>query len=431
MATGTGSAHRAVEAVWRIESARIIAGLAGLVHDVGLAEELAQDALLAALEQWPSQGIPANPGAWLMLTGRHRAIDRIRRDERLRDKLALLGREAAVAAGQPTSPPEFDAVIDDDAIDDDLLRLMFISCHPVLPTEARIALTLRLLGGLTTEEIARGFLVPEPTIAKRITRAKRTLADKEVPFEVPPRAELPARLSSVLEVLYLVFNEGYSAMAGDYWMRPALCNEALRLGRVLAGLMPAEREVHGLVALMEIQASRIPARLGADGLPVPLPEQNRGRWDQLLIRRGFTALLRAQRLGGPPGPYVLQAAIAACHAQARTAEETDWQQIAALYQGLAALTASPVVELNRAVAVAMADGPEHGLRIVEGIAGESALVGYHHLPSVRGDLLARLGRHAEAAGEFRRAASLTKNAAERAALAKRAADCDARDSHPE
>ena len=434
MTTGTGSAHvagaaeamRAVEAVWRLESARIIAGLAGLVHDVGLAEELAQDALVVALEQWPSQGIPANPGAWLMLTGRHRAIDRIRRDERLRDKLALLGREMAVAAGQPASPPEFDAVIDDDAIDDDLLRLMFISCHPVLPMEARIALTLRLLGGLTTEEIARGFLVAEPAIAKRITRAKRTLADRGVPFEVPPRADLAARLSPVLEVLYLVFNEGYSAMAGDDWMRPALCGEALRLGRVLAGLMPDEREVHGLVALMEIQASRIPARLGAGGLPVPLPEQNRGRWDQLLIRRGFTALLRAQRLQGPPGPYVLQAAIAACHARARTAQETDWQQIAALYGGLAALTSSPVVELNRAVAVAMADGPEHGLCIVEGLTAEPALAGYHHLPSVRGDLLARVGRHAEAAGEFRRAASLTKNAAERAALAKRAADCDAR-----
>jgi RNA polymerase sigma factor (sigma-70 family) len=417
-------AHRAIEAVWRIESARIIAGLAGLVRDVGLAEELAQDALVAALEQWPVQGIPASPGAWLMLTGRHRAIDRIRRDERLRGKLALLGREAADA--QLDTPPEFDAVIDDDAIDDDLLRLMFIACHQVLSTEARIALTLRLLGGLTTEEIARGFLVPEPTIAKRITRAKRTLADRGVPFEVPPRAELPARLSSVLEVLYLVFNEGYAAMAGEDWMRPALCNEALRLGRVLAGLMPAEAEVHGLVALMEIQASRIPARLGDDGLPVPLPEQNRGRWDQLLIRRGFTALLRAQRLDGPPGPYVLQAAIAACHARARTAAETDWRQIAALYEGLGALTASPVVELNRAVAVAMADGPEQGLRVVDGLAGEPALAEYHHLPSVRGDLLARLGRHAEAAGEFRRAASLTRNAPERTALEKRATDCDAR-----
>ena len=423
---GTEPAHRAVEAVWRIESARIIAGLAGLVRDVGLAEELAQDALVAALEQWPARGIPANPGAWLMLTGRHHAIDRIRRDERLREKLSLLGREATLRASQSAGPPEFDAVIDDDAIDDDLLRLMFIACHPVLSTEARIALTLRLLGGLTTEEVARGFLVPEPTIAKRITRAKRTLADEDVPFEVPGRAELPGRLSSVLEVLYLVFNEGYSAMAGDDWMRPALCNEALRLGRVLAGLMPAEPEVHGLVALMEIQASRIPARLSADGLPVPLLEQNRGRWDHLLIRRGFTALLRAQRPGGPPGPYVLQAAIAACHAGARTAVETDWPRIAALYRGLAALTPSPVVELNRAVAVAMADGPEHGLRIVDGLAGEAALAGYHHLPSVRGDLLTRLGRHTEAAAEFRRAASFTRNSAERAALVRRAADCDAR-----
>ena len=315
---------------------------------------------------------------------------------------------------------------DDERIDDDLLRLMFISCHPVLSTEARIALTLRLLGGLTTEEIARGFLAPEATIAKRITRAKQTLASKEVPFEVPPPEQRAARLASVLEVLYLVFNEGYSAMAGDDWMRPALCTEALRLGRVLAGLMPAEPEVHGLVALMEIQASRIPARLGPDGLPVPLPEQNRGRWDQLLIRRGFTALLRAQRLGGPPGPYVLQAAIAACHARARTAADTDWQQIAALYHALAALAPSPVVELNRAVAVAMADGPERALKIVDGLAAGPELAGYHHLPSVRGDLLARLGQYAEAAGEFRRAAALTQNVPEQTVLLRRAADCDAR-----
>src|SRR5487761_407556 len=423
MTTGAEPARRAIEAVWRIESARIIAGLAGLVSDVGLAEELAQDALVAALEQWPAQGIPANPGGWLMLTGRHRAIDRIRRDVRLRGKLVLLGREAA--DGQLANPPEFDAVIDDDAIDDDLLRLMFIACHPVLSTEARIALTLRLLGGLTTEEIARGFLVPEPTIAKRITRAKRTLAERGVPFEVPPRAELPARLSSVLEVLYLVFNEGYSAMAGEDWMRPALCNEALRLGRVLAALMPAEAEVHGLVALMEIQASRIPARLGPDGLPVPLPEQNRGRWDQLLIRRGFTALLRAQRLGGPPGPYVLQAAIAACHARARTGAETDWRQISLLYEALAVLTPSPVVELNRAVAVAMAGDIEAGLRITEELAAGAELAGYHHLPSVRGDLLAKLGQYGQAAGEFRRAAALTKNNPERTMLLRRADDCDA------
>ena len=424
MTTDTAAAHRAIEAVWRIESARIIAGLAGLVRDVGLAEELAQDALVAALEQWPAEGIPANPGAWLMLTAKHRAIDRIRRNQRLGDKLNLLGRE--LEAAQQGAPAEFDAVLDDGKIDDDLLRLMFISCHPVLPVEARIALTLRLLGGLTTEEIARGFLAAEPTIAKRIVRAKQSLASRHVPFEVPPPADRPARLASVLEVLYLVFNEGYSAMAGDDWMRPALCTEALRLGRVLAGLMPAEPEVHGLVALMEIQASRIPARLSPAGLPVPLPEQNRGRWDHLLIRRGFTALLRAERLGGPPGPYVLQAAIAACHARARTAAETDWEQIAALYQTLAALTPSPVVELNRAVAVAMADGPERGLQIVDRLATETVLAGYHHLPSVRGDLLARLGRYREAAGEFRNAASLTRNIPERTALLRRAAECDAR-----
>jgi predicted RNA polymerase sigma factor len=419
-----GTAHRAIEAVWRLESARIIAGVAGLVRDVGLAEELAQDALVAALEQWPAEGIPANPGGWLMLTARHRAIDRIRRNERLAGKLNLLGRDLETA--QHDCPPEFDDVLDEGKIDDDLLRLMFISCHPVLSTEARIALTLRLLGGLTTEEIARGFLAAEPAIAKRIVRAKQTLASRQVPFEVPPPADRPARLASVLEVLYLVFNEGYSAMAGDDWMRPALCAEALRLGRVLTGLMPAESEVHGLVALMEIQASRIPARLSPAGLPVPLPEQNRGRWDQLLIRRGFTALLRAQEVGGPPGPYVLQAAIAACHARARTAADTDWPQIAALYQALAVLAPSPVVELNRAVAVAMADSPERALQIIDGLAAEPALAGYHHLPSVRGDLLTRLGRHGEAADEFRRAASLTRNIPERTVLLQRAIDCDAR-----
>ena len=424
MTTGTAAAHRAVEAVWRLESARIIAGLAGLVRDVGLAEELAQDALVAALEQWPAEGIPANPGAWLMLTAKHRAIDRIRRNERLGRKLALLGRELETT--QDGAPPEFDDALDEGKIDDDLLRLMFIACHPVLSTEARIALTLRLLGGLTTEEIARGFLAAEPTIAKRIVRAKRTLASRQVPFEVPPPAERPARLASVLEVLYLVFNEGYSAMAGDDWMRPALCTEALRLGRVLAGLMPAEPEVHGLIALMEIQASRIPARLTPAGLPVPLLEQNRGRWDQLLIRRGFTALLRAERRGGPPGPYVLQAAIAACHARAHTATDTDWEQIATLYQALAALAPSPVVELNRAVAVAMTDGPGRGLEIVDGLAAEPALASYHHLPSVRGDLLTKLGRYHEAASEFRRAASLTRNIPERTVLLQRAAECDAR-----
>jgi predicted RNA polymerase sigma factor len=423
MTTGTAAAHGAVEAVWRLESARIIAGLAGLVRDVGLAEELAQDALVAALEQWPAEGIPANPGGWLMLTARHRAIDRIRRNERLGGKLDLIGRELETT--QQGVPAEFDAVLDEERIGDDLLRLMFISCHPVLSTEARIALTLRLLGGLTTEEIARGFLAAEPTIAKRIVRAKRTLASKQVPFEVPPAADRPARLASVLEVLYLVFNEGYSAMAGDDWMRPALCTEALRLGRVLAGLMPAEPEVHGLVALMEIQSSRSPARLDPAGQPVPLAEQNRGRWDQLLIRRGFTALLRAEQLGGPPGPYVLQAAIAACHARARTAEDTDWEQIALLYQALAAVAPSPVVELNRAVAVAMAGRPQRALEIVDVLAGEPALTGYHHLPSVRGDLLARLGRHGEAADEFRRAASLTRNIPEQTVLLQRAADCDA------
>src|SRR5689334_21464418 len=385
----TQAAHRAIEAVWRLESARIIAGLAGLLRDVGLAEELAQDALVAALEQWPADGIPANPGAWLMLTARHRAIDRIRRNERLAGKLNLLGRE--LETGPHAAPAEFDDVLDEGRIDDDLLRLMFISCHPVLSTEARIALTLRLLGGLTTEEIARAFVVPSV-------------------------AERPGRLASVLEVLYLVFNEGYSAMAGDDWMRPSLCGEALRLGRVLAELMPAEPEVHGLVALMEIQASRLAARLDSDGLPVPLPEQNRGRWDQLLIRRGFTALLRAQELGGVPGPYVLQAAIAACHARARDAADTDWEQIALLYRALGAVAPSPVVELNRAVAVAMAFGPERGLEVVDGLAAERALAGYHHLPSVRGDLLARLGRDGEAAEEFRRAAALTRNVPERTVL---------------
>jgi RNA polymerase sigma factor (sigma-70 family) len=417
----TAAAHRAVEAVWRLESARIIAGLTGLIRDIDLAEELAQDALVAALEQWPAAGMPPNPGGWLMLTAKHRAIDRIRRNERLGAKLGQIGRELAQAA----EAADFDAVLDTEAIDDDLLRLMFISCHPVLSADARIALTLRLVGGLSTEEIARGFLVPEPTIAKRIVRAKHTLADRNVPFEVPPPADRPARLASVLEVLYLVFNEGFAAMAGDDWMRPALCTEAVRLGRVLAGLMPTEPEVHGLVALMELHASRFGARLGPAGEPVPLLEQNRGRWDQLLIRRGFTALLRAERAGGGrPGPYVIQAAIAACHARARTAAETDWAQIAALYQVLAVLTPSPVVELNRAVAVAMASGPAAGLEIVDVLAAEPALTTYHHLPSVRGDLLARLGRHDEAVAEFRRAAALTRNAPERAALERRAASLD-------
>jgi predicted RNA polymerase sigma factor len=430
VAADTGAAHRAIEAVWRLESARIIAGLAGLLRDVGLAEELAQDALVAALEQWPAEGIPANPGAWLMLTARHRAIDLIRRNERLGGKLNLLGRELETAAPAEAAPAEFDDVLDEGRIDDDLLRLMFVACHPVLSTEARIALTLRLLGGLTTEEIARAFLAAEPTIAKRIVRAKKTLADRRVPFEVPSSAARPGRLASVLEVIYLVFNEGYAAMAGDDWMRPSLCGEALRLGRVLAGLMPGEAEVHGLVALMEIQASRLAARVDAEGLPVPLPEQNRGRWDQLLIRRGFTALLRAQGLGSAPGPYLLQAAIAACHARARDAAETDWEQIALLYRALGAVAPTPVVELNRAVAEAMAFGPDRGLELVDGLAGAAALAGYHHLPSVRGDLLARLGRDAEAAAEFRRAAALTRNVPERTVLLRRAAECDARGLRP-
>jgi RNA polymerase sigma factor (sigma-70 family) len=423
--SGTAATRHAVESVWRMESARIIAGLIRLVRDIGLAEELAQDALVAALEQWPVDGIPPNPGAWLMLTAKHRAIDRIRRNERLGDKLRLLGRE--VEAEQHRLEEEFDAVLtEDENLGDDLLRLMFISCHPVLSAEARTALTLRLVGGLSTQEIARGFLATVPTIAKRIVRAKKTLADKHVPYVVPSAAERPARLASVLEVLYLVFNEGYSAMAGDDWMRPALCHEGLRLGRVLAELMPTEPEVHGLVALMEIQASRLPARLGPDGMPIPLAEQNRGRWDQLLIRRGFAALIRTEPLGVPPGPYVLQAAIAACHAHAHTAAETDWQRIATLYNTLAVLQPSPIVELNRAVAVAMVSGPEEGLAIVDRLAAQPALDGYHHLPSVRADLLAKLGRHAEAAAEFRKAADWTTNIPERSVLLRRAADSASR-----
>jgi len=394
----------ALEAVWRIESARLIAGLTRMVRDVGLAEDLAQDALVAALEKWPESGVPDNPGAWLMATAKNRAIDLIRRNALLERKHEELGR------GIEERTPDFDSALDD-PIGDDLLRLVFISCHPVLSTEARVALTLRLLGGLTTEEIARAFLAPEPTIAQRIVRAKRTLAEARVPFEVPRGADLAARLSSVLEVIYLIFNEGYSATAGDDWMRPALCEDALRLGRILAGLMPDEPEVHGLVALMEIQASRSRARVGPAGEPVLLLDQDRARWDQMLIRRGLAALARAG-----DGPYALQAAIAACHARAKTAAETDWPRIAALYQALAILMPSPVIELNRAVAISMAFGPAAGLEIVDGITLEN----YHLLPSVRGDLLAKLGRHAEARAEFERAASLTRNARERELLLARA-----------
>jgi len=412
--------HRAIDAVWRLESARIIAGLTRMVRDVGVAEELAQDALVVALEKWPDSGIPDNPGAWLMATAKHRAIDLLRRNKRLETKHEQLGH--ALETGPDTTEAEIDAALDDD-VGDDLLRLMFISCHPVLSTEARVALTLRLLGGLTTDEIARAFLVPEPTVAQRIVRAKRTLAKKQVPFEVPPEAERAARLSSVLEVLYLVFNEGYSATAGDDWMRPALCQEALRLGRILAELVPAEPEVHGLVALMEIQTSRSDARTGPSGEPIPLLEQNRGRWDQLLIRRGFTALLRAEKLGAPLGPYVLQGAIAACHAQASRPEETDWARIATLYQALALLTPSPVIELNRAVAVGLAFGPASGLELVDRLVEEPSLRNYHLLPSVRADLLSRLDRPGEARAEYERAAALTRNERERTLLLDRAAAC--------
>ena len=415
--------HRAIDAVWRIESARLIAGLARMVRDVGLAEELAQDALVAALERWPESGIPSNPGAWLMATAKHRAIDMFRRRSLSRRKQDELGRE--LEARQEMATVDIDAAIDDE-VGDDLLRLIFTACHPVLSSEARVALTLRLLGGLTTEEIARAFLVPEPTVAQRIVRAKRTLAAARVPFELPGGAELAARLSSVLEVLYLVFNEGYSATAGDDWMRPALCEEALRLGRILAALAPQEPEVHGLVALMEIQASRSRARTDPSGKPILLLDQNRARWDHLLIRRGLAALERAEKLGsGVPGrgSYVLQAAIAACHARARTAAETDWVRIASLYAELAQLAPSPVVELNRAVALAMAFGPAVGLERVDALTSEPSLKGYHLLPSVRGDLLARLGRFAEARAEFERAAALTRNARERELLLERAAAC--------
>jgi len=396
--------------------------LARIVGDVGVAEELAQDALVAALEQWPESGIPAKPGAWLMGTAKHRAIDLLRRRERLERKQEQLGHELLVSQ-QETAEKEFDAAMQDDMGGDDLLGLIFVACHPVLSKDARVALTLRLLGGLTTEEIARAFLVPEPTIAQRIVRAKRTLAEAHVPFEVPRGAELAARLSSVLEVVYLIFNEGYSATAGDDWLRPELCEDALRLGRILAELVPTEAEVHGLVGLMEIQASRLRARLGPSGEPVLLLDQDRGRWDQLLIRRGLKALERAEKLGGALGPYALQAAIAACHARARTPAETDWPRMAALYDALAQLAPSPVVELNRAVAVGMAFGPRAGLELADALTPEPSLQNYPHLPSVRGDLLAKLGRLDEAREEFERAAGLTRNARQRQLLLERAAAC--------
>jgi RNA polymerase sigma factor (sigma-70 family) len=413
-------AHRTIDALWRIESARLIAGLARLVRDVGVAEELAQDALVTALEQWPRSGIPDNPGAWLMATAKHRAIDHLRRERMLARKHEVLGHELEME--QRTNGGKLEASADDE-IGDDLLRLMFIACHPLLSTEARTALTLRLLAGLTTEEIARAFLVPEPTIAQRIVRAKRTLSDAHVPFEIPRRSELAARLSSVLEVIYLVFNEGYSATAGEDWMRPALCEEALRIGRILAELAPREPEVHGLVALMEIQASRIRARLGPQGEPVLLMEQNRALWDRLLIHRGLMSLGRGEGLGEARGPYLLQAAIAACHARAATASDTDWVYITALYDELARLMPSPVVELNRAVAVAMAYGPAAGLELADQLAAQGSLASYHLLPSVRGDLLAKLGRYQEARGEFERAATLTRNARESRLLLDRAAAC--------
>jgi RNA polymerase sigma factor (sigma-70 family) len=413
-------AHRAIEAVWRIESARLIAGLARMVRDVGLAEDLAQDALVAALERWPGSGVPDNPGAWLMATAKHRAIDLLRRSTLLDRKHEQLGHE--LEARQESPEPDLDAAIDDH-VGDDLLGLMFTACHPVLATEARVALTLRLLGGLTTDEIARAFLASKSTIAQRIVRAKRTLAAARVPFEVPRGAELAARLGSVLEVIYLVFNEGYSATAGDTWMRPALCEDALRLGRILAELAPREPEVHGLVALMEIQASRSRARVGPSGKPILLLDQDRGRWDHLLIHRGLAALERAEALGGAYGPYALQAAIAACHARARTPEETDWTRIVALYDALAQLQPSPVVELNRAVALAMAFGPAAGLEVVDTLTSDPLLEDYHLLPSVRADLLAKLGRLAEARVEFERAAALTRNARERELLRERATAC--------
>ena len=412
--------HQAIETVWRIESPRLIGGLVRMVRDVGLAEDLAQDALLSALEQWPESGVPRNPGAWLMATARRRAIDHFRHHGMAQHKHEQIGRE--IDESQPDTIAGLVDSMDDD-IGDDLLRLLFISCHPVLSVEARAALTLRLIGGLSTLEIARAFLVPEPTIAQRIVRAKRTIAEARVPYEVPRGADRVARIASVLGVIYLIFNEGYSATAGDDWMRPALCEDALRLGRILATLAPDNAEVHGLVALMEIQASRSRARVGPDGEPILLMEQDRARWDRLLINRGLAALAKAEAIGGSLGPYALQAAIAACHARATRPEDTDWHRIVALYDALAELAPSPVIELNRAVAISMADGPGAGLDIVDTLLDEPALKGYHLLPAVRGDLLVKLGRHAEARGEFERAAFLTQNVRERKLLLDRAARC--------
>lgn len=418
--------HAAIEAVIRMESARLIAGLARYTNDVGLAEELAQDAVVAALQQWPESGVPRNSGAWLMTVAKRRAVDLFRRNRELERKYAQIGR--ALEAEGDSITPDFDRAFSDE-IDDDLLRLVFTACHPVLAVQARVALTLRLLGGLTTAEIARAYLVPEPTIAQRIVRAKKTLAKAQVPFEVPGSKERPARLSSVLEVIYLIFNEGYSATAGDDWMRPELCEDAVRLGRILAQLTPAEPEVHGLVALMEIQASRVRARAGPSGEPILLLDQDRSRWDRLLINRGLAGLTRAEELGGARGPYALQAAIAACHARAFRPEDTDWAGIAGLYGVLAEVMPSPVVELNRAVAVSMASGPQAGLDLVDVLAAEPSLRGYHLLPSVRGDLLMKLGRPDEARAEFERAAALTSNAQERDLSARRARSAQA-DSGP-
>lgn len=408
-------AHRTVEAIWRIESPKLIAGLMRVVRDVGVAEELAQDAFVAALEQWPRDGTPRNPGAWLMATAKRRAVDRFRRAEALERKSGELATELVVRASDEPDP--------DDDVGDDLLRLVFIACHPVLATEARVALTLRLIGGLTTVEIARAFLIGEPTVAQRIVRAKRTLSEARIPFEVPGKAERAVRLGAVLEVIYLIFNEGYAATAGDDVMRPALCEDALRLGRVLAGLAPEEPEVHGLVALMELQASRMRARLGPGGEPVLLLDQDRAKWDRLLIGRGLAALERAERLAGALGPYALQAEIAACHARARTPQETDWSRIAALYDALAQVVPTPVVALNRAVAIGMAYGPDAGLELVDALTGEPILKSYHLLPSVRGDLLEKLGRFSEACNEFERAATLAQNTRDRTLLLARAARC--------